>query len=208
MCVPVGVHFWCPVLREGRCAESPHTGLSQRAFPQGETPAVSVVRERERERCKREREREGCNKCSPWNHVALICDVGALCVLMDIVGAVLSDGQLCGPSSRCKRKGTRTLRGSRSVSTWSKTSMCRCLRSRQKSCRWSRPAAKILEVIEVPQIDDFPMPRDATISPPDADGIEDYGSPDQSGDRTRPTSTSLSICQWCCGDGSLVFRLR
>ena len=43
VCASVGVHFWCPVLREGRCAESPHTGLSQRAFPEGETPSVSVV---------------------------------------------------------------------------------------------------------------------------------------------------------------------
>ena len=33
--------LWCPFLCKGRCAESPHTGLSQRAIPKGETPATA-----------------------------------------------------------------------------------------------------------------------------------------------------------------------
>ena len=63
-------------------------------------------------------------------------------------------------------------------------------------------AAKILEVIKVPQIDDFPMPRDATISPQDSDGIEDYGSPDQSGDHARRVPTDFThrqVCRSACG---------
>ena len=40
-CVRLCVHLWCPVLREVRCAESPHTGLSQRAFHEGETPPTA-----------------------------------------------------------------------------------------------------------------------------------------------------------------------
>ena len=39
--VSVGVHLWCPFLCEERCAESPLTGLSQRAFPLGETPPIT-----------------------------------------------------------------------------------------------------------------------------------------------------------------------
>ena len=63
-------------------------------------------------------------------------------------------------------------------------------------------AAKILEVIKVPQIDDFLMPRDATTSPSDSDGIEDHGSPDQSSDHARRVPTDLKhrqVCRSTCG---------
>ena len=66
-------------------------------------------------------------------------------------------------------------------------------------CMFEEPQvpAKIVEVIKVPQIDDFLMPRDATISPPDSYGIEDYGSPDQSGDHARRVPTDLIHRQVC-----------
>ena len=71
-------------------------------------------------------------------------------------------------------------------------------------CMFEEPqvAAKILDVIKVPQIDDFPMPRDATISPPDSDGVEDHGSPYQSGDHARRVPTDFThrqVCRSACG---------
>ena len=70
-------------------------------------------------------------------------------------------------------------------------------------CMFEEPqvAAKILEVIKVLQIDDFPMPRAAKTSPSDSDGFEDYESPDQSGDHARrvPTDFIRQICRSACG---------
>ena len=40
-CVSAGVHCGVLISCEGRCTESQHTGLSQRAFPEGETPATA-----------------------------------------------------------------------------------------------------------------------------------------------------------------------
>ena len=39
-CLAAGVHSGVCFCAEGRCAETPHTGLSQRAFPKGESPPI------------------------------------------------------------------------------------------------------------------------------------------------------------------------
>ena len=71
---------------------------------------------------------------------------------------------------------------------------CACSRSR-KSRRKSL----------VPQIDDFLMPRGAMTSPWKSRSIRRPRTPSS---HRLYTSTSLSICLWCCGDRFLVFRRR
>ena len=39
-CLAAGVHSGVRFCAGGRCAETPHTGLSQRAFPKGESPPI------------------------------------------------------------------------------------------------------------------------------------------------------------------------